>query len=63
LKPEVVYLGMRRSAEGLQPVEEKINVVKKAPAAQNMRTKVFPGHGPVLSFLFARTSYNFSTSA
>ena len=26
LKPEVVYLGLRISAEGLQPVEEKINL-------------------------------------
>ena len=25
LKPEVVYLGLRISTEGLQPVEEKIN--------------------------------------
>ena len=32
LKPEVVYLGLRISAEGLQPVEEKINAVKRAPA-------------------------------
>lgn len=29
LKPEVVYLGLRISAEGLQPVEEKINAVKR----------------------------------
>ena len=35
LKPEVVYLGLRISAEGLQPVEEKINAVKQAPAPQN----------------------------
>ena len=36
LKPEVVYLGLRISAEGLQPVEEKINAVKQAPAPQNV---------------------------
>ena len=36
LKPEVVYLGLRISAEGLQPVEEKINAVKRAPAPQNV---------------------------
>ena len=36
LKPEVVYLGSRISAEGLQPVEEKINAVKQAPAPQNV---------------------------
>ena len=36
LKPEVVYLGLRISAEGVQPVEEKINAVKQAPAPQNV---------------------------
>ena len=36
LKPEVVYLGLRISADGLQPVEEKINAVKRAPAPQNV---------------------------
>ena len=36
LKPEVVYLGLRISAEGLQPVEEKINAVKRAPAPCNV---------------------------
>lgn len=35
-KPEVVYLGMRIRAEGWQPVEDKINVVKKAPTSQNV---------------------------
>ena len=34
LKPEVVYLGLRISAEGLQPVEENINAVKlESPCA------------------------------
>ena len=36
LKPEVVYLGLRISAEGLQPVEEKINAVKRAPTPRNV---------------------------
>ena len=63
LKPEVVYLGLRISAEGLQPVEEKINAVKQAPAPQNVSELRSSGHGPVLSFLFARPSHNFSTSA
>ena len=36
LKPEVVYLGLRISAKGLQPVEEKINAVKRAPAPRNV---------------------------
>ena len=36
LKPEVICLGLRISAEGLQPVEEKINAVKRAPAPQNV---------------------------
>ena len=36
LKPEVVYLGLRISMEGLQTVEEKINAVKQAPASQNV---------------------------
>ena len=36
LKPEVVFLGLRISAEGLQPVEEKINAVKRAPVPQNV---------------------------
>ena len=36
LKPEVVYLGLRISAEGLQPVEEKINTVKRTPAPCNV---------------------------
>lgn len=36
LKPEVVYLGLRISAEGLQPVEEKISAVKRAPAPKNV---------------------------
>ena len=35
LKPEVVYLGLRISAEGLQPVEEKIDAVKRAPSPRN----------------------------
>ena len=35
LKPEVVYLGLRISAEGLQPVEEKISAVKE-PQPQRM---------------------------
>ena len=36
LKPEVVYLGLKISAVGLQPVEEKINAVKKAPTPRNV---------------------------
>ena len=36
LKPDVVYLGLRISAEGLQPVEEKINAVKRAPVPCNV---------------------------
>ena len=36
LKPEVVYLGLRISAEGLQPVEEKIDAVKRAPSPRNV---------------------------
>lgn len=36
LKPEVVYLGLRISAEGLQLVEEKISAVKRAPAPKNV---------------------------
>ena len=36
LKPEVVYLGLKISAVGLQPVEEKINAVKKAPTPCNV---------------------------
>ena len=35
-KPEVVYLGLKISAVGLQPVEEKINAVKKAPTPRNV---------------------------
>ena len=36
LKPEVVYLSLKISAVGLQPVEEKINAVKKAPTPRNV---------------------------
>jgi len=36
LRPEVVYLGLRISAEGFQPVEEKISAVKRAPAPKNV---------------------------
>ena len=36
LKPEVVYLGLKISEVGLQPVEEKINAVKKAPTPRNV---------------------------
>ena len=36
LKPEVVYLGLKISTVGLQPVEEKINAVKKAPTPRNV---------------------------
>ena len=36
LKPEVVYVGLKISAVGLQPVEEKINAVKKAPTPGNV---------------------------
>ena len=32
----MVYLGLRISAEGLQPVEEKISAVKRAPAPKNV---------------------------
>ena len=32
----MVYLGLKISALGLQPVEEKINAVKKAPAPRNV---------------------------
>ena len=32
----MVYLGLKISAAGLQPVEEKINVVKKAPTPRNV---------------------------
>ena len=57
LRPEVVYLGLRISAEGFQLVEEKINAVKRDPAPQNL--------SELRSFLgiFARPSYNFSTFA
>ena len=33
---KVVYLGLNISAVGLQPVEEKINAVKKAPTPCNV---------------------------
>ena len=46
LKPEVVYLGLRISTEGLQPVEEKINAAKRAPARQNV-TELRPFLGMV----------------
>ena len=36
LKPEVVQLSLKISAVGLQPVEEKINAVKKAPTPRNV---------------------------
>ena len=31
-----LYLGLKISAAGLQPVEEKINAVKKAPTPRNV---------------------------
>ena len=31
-----IYLGLKISAVGLQPVEEKINAVKKAPTPRNV---------------------------
>ena len=36
LKSEVVYLSLTISAEGFQPVEDKINAVKEAPTPQNV---------------------------
>ena len=36
LKREVVYLGLKIDAEGLHPVEEKVNAVKRAPVPQNV---------------------------
>lgn len=36
LKPEVVYLGLRINAEGLHPVDEKVDAVKKAPVPSNV---------------------------
>ena len=36
LKPELVYLGLKISAIGLQPVEDKINAVTKAPTPRNV---------------------------
>ena len=36
LKPEVVYLGLRISADGLQPVAEKIEAIKRAPSPRNV---------------------------
>ena len=64
LKPEVVYLGLRISAEGLQPVEEKSNVGKRAPAPQNVsELRSFLGLVQYYHSFFARASYNFSTSA
>ena len=36
LKPEVVFLGLKINAVGPQPVEEKINAVKKAPVPRNV---------------------------
>ena len=36
LKPDVVYLGLRISEAGLQPVEEKLEAVKNAPAPRDV---------------------------
>ena len=36
LKREVVYLGLKIDVEGLHPVEEKVNAVKRAPVPQNV---------------------------
>ena len=36
LKSEVVYLSLTISAEGFQPVEDKVNAVKEAPTPQNV---------------------------
>jgi len=35
LKREVVYLGLKIDAEGLHPVEENVDAVKRAPVPQN----------------------------
>ena len=62
LKPEVVYLGLRISAEGLQPVEEKINAVKQAPAPQNV-SELRSFLGKVQYYHSFLPGHNFSTSA
>ena len=36
LKREVVYLGLKIDAQGLDPVEEKVNAVKRVPVPQNV---------------------------
>ena len=36
LKREIVYLGFNIDAEGLHPVEEKVNAVKRSPVPQNV---------------------------
>ena len=37
LKREVVYLGLKIDAEGLHPVDEKVDAVKRAPIPQNVK--------------------------
>ena len=36
LKREVVYLGMKIDAEGLHPVDEKVDTIKRAPVPKNV---------------------------
>jgi len=36
LKRKVVYLGLKIDAEGLHPVEENVDAVKRAPVPQNV---------------------------
>ena len=37
LKREVVYLGLKIDAEGLHPVDEKVDAVKRAPVPKNVK--------------------------
>ena len=59
LKSEIVYLSLTISAEGFQPVEDKVNAVKEAPTPQNVsELRSSPGMVQCYHSFFARVTTN-----
>lgn len=62
LKREVVYMGLKIDVEGLHPVDEKVDAVKKNTTPQKCkRIEIFFGHGPMVPPIFTGFSNHTST--
>ena len=46
--PEIEYLGYMLTKDGIKPVQKKVQAVLDLQPPTTLKTKKFPGYGPIL---------------